>query len=69
MIHDGDVDPRDRSRMSGIAKKTKRYLSDVTDAEMERVAPLMPSSGWRGHLREREFREAIKAVRYLVQFG
>lgn len=28
--------------MARIAKKTKRYPSDLTDEEWERIAPLMP---------------------------
>ena len=31
-----------RARMAKIAKKTKRYLSDLTDEEWDRLAPLMP---------------------------
>jgi len=29
--------------MAQIAKKTKRYPSDLTDEEWDRIAPLMPS--------------------------
>jgi hypothetical protein len=31
-----------------IEKKTKRYPSDLTDEEWERIAPLMPKPGRRG---------------------
>ncbi|GAN91686.1 transposase [Gluconobacter frateurii M-2] len=55
--------------MAGIARKTKRYPSDMADEEWERFALLMPSSGHRGRLREVEFREVINAVRYLVRSG
>jgi transposase len=55
--------------MAKIAKKTKRYPSDVTDEEWERIAPLMPKPGRRGRPREVEFREVINAVRYLVRSG
>ncbi|MFG1481240.1 transposase, partial [Xanthobacter sp. V4C-4] len=58
-----------RDRMGGIARKTKRYPSDLTDEERERVAPLMPATGRRGRPREMEFREVINAVRYLVHSG
>ena len=34
--------------MAEIAKKTKRYPSDLTDEEWERVAPLMPGPGRLG---------------------
>ena len=55
--------------MAQIAKKTKRYPSDLTDEEWERIAPLMPKPGRRGRPREVEFREVINAVRYLVRSG
>jgi transposase len=53
--------------MAKIAKKTKRYPSDLTDEEWERLAPLTP--GRRRQPREVEFREVVNAVRYLVRSG
>ena len=58
-----------RGRMAKIARKTKRYPSDLTDEEWEQIAPLMPKPGRRGRPREVEFREVINAVRYLVRSG
>jgi transposase len=58
-----------RGRMAAIARKTKRYPSDLTDEEWERIAPLMPAPGRTGRPREVEFREAINAIRYLVRSG
>ena len=58
-----------RGRMAQIAKKTKRYPSDLTDEEWDRLAPLMPKPGRRGRPREVDFREVINAVRYLVRSG
>ncbi|MER9560330.1 IS5 family transposase [Mesorhizobium sp. M0323] len=55
--------------MAQIAKKTKRYPSDLTDEEWEQFAPLMPRPGRRGRPREVDFREVINAVRYLVRSG
>ena len=55
--------------MAEIAKKTKRYPSDLTDEEWAEIAPLMPKPGRRGRPREVEFREVINAVRYLVRSG
>src|ERR1700712_3399488 len=60
---------KSRGRMAEIAKKTKRYPSDLTDEEWEVIAPLMPKPGQRGRPREVEFREVINAVRYLVRSG
>jgi transposase len=61
--------PEQQGRMAGIARKTTRYPSDLTDEEWERIAPLMPAPGRRGRRREIEFREVINAVRYLVRSG
>src|ERR1700761_7057794 len=58
-----------RGRMAQIAKKTKRYPSDLTDEEWDRIAPLMPKPGRRGRPREVDFREVINAVLYLVRSG
>ena len=69
MIHARDVDRQSRGRMAKIAKKTKRYPSDLTDEEWAPIAPLMPQPGRRGRPREVEFREVINAVRYLVRSG
>ena len=55
--------------MARIAKKTKRYPSDLTDEEWGQIAPLMPKPGRRGRPREVDFREVINAVRYLVRSG
>ena len=55
--------------MAQIARKTKRYPSDLTDEEWERIAPLMPKSAKRGRRRSTDFREIINAVRYLVRSG
>jgi len=58
-----------RGRIANIERKTKRYPSDLTDEEWERIAPLMPAPGRRGRPREVDFREVINAVRYLVRSG
>ena len=42
--------------MAEIAKKTKRYPSDLTDEEWAEIAPLMPKPGRRGRPREADFR-------------
>lgn len=55
--------------MAKIARKTKRYPSDLTDEEWERIAPLMPRAHARGRRRTADFREVINAVRYLVRSG
>ena len=51
-----------RGRIATVERKTKRYPSDLTDEEWERIAPLMPAPGRRGRPREVDFREVINAV-------
>lgn len=58
-----------RGRVAEIERMTRRYPSDLTDEEWERIAPLMPAPGRRGRPREVDFREVINAVRYLVRSG
>jgi transposase len=55
--------------MAAIAKKTKRYPSDLTDDECVCIAPVMPVPGRTGRPREIKFREVINAIRYLVRSG
>jgi transposase len=58
-----------RGRMAEIARKTKRYPSDLTDEEWARIEPLMPKPGRRGRPREADLREIINALCYLVRSG
>jgi hypothetical protein len=44
-----------RDRMVQVAKKTKRYPSDLTDEEWEQIASLMTKPGRRGRPREVDF--------------
>ena len=60
---------RTRGRMAKIAKKTKRYPSDLTDDEWDLIAPLMPKAPRRGRRRSVDMREIINAIRYLVRSG
>ena len=53
--------------MADIARKTRRYPSDLTDAEWERVAPLMPKPGRRGRKPRVDFREVLNAIRYMAR--
>ncbi|WP_146220170.1 transposase, partial [Komagataeibacter saccharivorans] len=39
--------PEQRGQMANITRKTKRYPSDLTDEEWERIAPLMPPANRR----------------------
>ena len=51
----------DRSRL--------RYTSDMTDAEFERIAPLLPAPVRRGRKRRTDLRRVIDAIFYLLQNG
>jgi putative transposase len=58
-----------RGRMASIAKRTKRYPSDLTDEEWVRIEPLLPQPERRGRKRETDLREVVDAIRYLVRSG
>ena len=55
--------------MAMIEKKTKRYPSDLTDEEWSAVEPLMPPASATGRRRQRDFREILNAIRYMVRSG
>jgi transposase len=58
-----------RGRMARLAKKAKRYPSDLTDEEWAQIAPLMPKARCRGRRRRVDVREIFNAIRYLVRSG
>ena len=58
-----------RGRMAEIARKTKRYPSDLTDEAWARIESLMPKPSRRGRPRKVDLREIINALRYLVRSG
>lgn len=58
-----------RGRMAEIEKKTKRYPTDLTDAEWQRVEALLPRPSKRGRRRSVDLREILNAIRYLVRTG
>jgi transposase len=55
--------------MADIAKKTKRYPSDLTDQEWERIAPLLPEPAKKGRKPEVDLREVLNAIRYMARSG
>ena len=55
--------------MANIAKKTKRYPSDLTDEEWSAVEPLLPKQASTGSPRRVDLREIMNALRYLVRSG
>ena len=55
--------------MARIEKTTKRYPSDLTDAEWAKVAPLLPGQARTGRRRVVDLREILNAIRYMVRSG
>src|SRR5665213_4582197 len=55
--------PANRGRMANIAKKTKRYPSDLTDEEWERIAPFLPQPAKKGRKPDVDLREVLNAIR------
>ncbi|GCE88877.1 transposase [Komagataeibacter diospyri] len=55
--------------MTSITRRTKRYPSDLTDEEWERIAPLILPAHHRGGKRTTDLREIINALRYPVRSG
>ena len=53
--------------MADIARKSMRYPSDLTIAEWDWIAPLMPKPPPRGRKPAVDFREILSAIRYLAR--
>jgi putative transposase len=51
------------------ARTRKRYPTDLTDAEWDRLAPHLPATSPRGRPREHPVREVLDAVFYVVRGG
>ena len=55
--------------MAAIERKTKRYPSDLTDEEWDRIAPLLPKPSRRGRKPSVAMREVLNAPRYMTRSG
>ncbi len=55
--------------MASIARKAKRYPSDLTDEEWERIQPLLPKPSKRGRKVSVDLREMLNATRYMARSG
>ena len=55
--------------MAAIERKTKRYPTDLTDEEWQRIAPLLPVPARRGRKPGVELREVLNAIRYMTRSG
>ncbi len=47
----------------------RSYLSDLTDAQWEVLAPLLPPANPRGHPRTVDLREVINGILYVLRGG
>src|SRR2546423_651343 len=54
--------------MSAPARR-RRYSTDLTDAQWQLIAPLLPGPAWTGRQRTVELREVVNAVLYLLRTG
>lgn len=55
--------------MARIERRTKRYPSDLTNEEGERIGPLLPQHCAAGRPRRTDLREVLNALGYLVRTG
>jgi putative transposase len=58
-----------RGRMAEIEKQTRRYPTDMTDVEWQRIEALLPRPSKRGRRRRVDLREILNAIRYVVRTG
>ena len=56
-----------RGRMAGIARKSRRYPSDLTDAEWDRIAPLVSEAPPRRRKPAVDFCEILNAIQYMAR--
>jgi transposase len=55
--------------MAAIERKTKRYPSDLTGEEWERIAALLPKPSRRGRKPSVAMQEVLNAIRYTTRSG
>jgi putative transposase len=56
-------------RARQAAFKRRRYPTDLTDEEWERIAPFLPAPAGRGRPPKADLREVLNALRYLARAG
>ena len=56
-------------RKREAAFERRRYPSDLTDAEWERIKPLLPKPARCGRKPRVDLREILNAIRYLARAG
>lgn len=58
-----------RGRMAEIEKKTKRYPTDLTDEEWDRITSFLPQPARKGRKPGVDLREVLNAIRYIARTG
>lgn len=58
-----------QARTASIERKTKRYPTDLTDAEWMTLTPLLPKPATRSRRPGVEIREIVNAIRYMTRSG
>jgi transposase len=58
-----------RGRVAAIERKTKRYLTDLTNEEWARIEPLLPRPARKGRKPGIDLREILNAIRYMTRSG
>jgi putative transposase len=61
--------PTTRGRTADLARKTKRYPTDLTDDEWACIQPFLPGDPRNGRPVEMDSREVLNAIRYLARSG
>jgi putative transposase len=61
--------PATRGRMAVIAKKTKRYPTNLTHEEWSRIQPFLAGGAKTGRRVETDLREVLNAIRYMARSG
>ena len=60
---------KSRGRVAKIARKTKRYPTDLTDEEWAFIQPYLPKVARRGRKPSTDLRDVLNALRYLARTG
>jgi putative transposase len=55
--------------MADVERKTKRYPTDLTDAEWAAIQPLLPKAPNRGRKPGVDMREVLNAIRCMARSG
>ena len=61
--------PESRQRMASLEKRAKRYPTDLTDEEWERIKPFLPRPPLRGRKPSTDLRLILDAIRYMARSG